>query len=175
MVRYAIQYGGIMGVLCFALFILFYSFGLNPLGNISWLGAWIPVMIICMATKAYRENELEGFISYGQAYRIGILTSAAGGLLSALLIFIFCTIYDSSIVDEFKNQTLAQMDEVEKQMKSMMGDSLYQNAVDAYEKISLQTIVSNEFFNKVLCGVFVSIITAAIFKRDKPFINPPTE
>ena len=67
------------------------------------------------------------------------------------------------------------MDEVEKQMKSMMGDSLYQNAVDAYEKISLQTIVSNEFFNKVLCGVFVSIITAAIFKRDKPFINPPTE
>ncbi len=173
MFRYAVQFGGMMGVINFILFLLLYIMGFNPLGNASWLGAWIPVLVICISTKSYRENELEGFITYWQAYRTGFLTAVAGGLLSALLIFIFCTIYDNSIVEDFKNQTLTQMEMVETQMKSMLGSNMYEQTIQSYESITTQTVASGEFFNKVLCGIFVSLITAAVYKRDKPFFNPP--
>lgn len=164
-----------IGVSCFALFILFYGMGFNPLGNISWLSAWVPVLFICRSTKAYRENELEGYISYGQAYKTGFLTAVAGGLLSALLIFLFCSVYDSAIIEDFKNQTLAQMDTVEVQMKSFMGETMYEQALKTYEQISLQSVVTSEFFNKVMGGIIVSLISAAIYKREKPILHPPVE
>jgi len=172
MLRYALHYGGIQGVATFALFILLYMIGINPLGNASWLGAWIPVLIISKSTRSYRDNELEGFISYGEGFRMGFLTAAAGGLLSALLVFIFCTLVDGTLIDEFKNQTLMQLEQVENQMKGLIGDTFYDNAVDTYNKINLQTVVSGEFFNKLLGGLIISLITAAIYKKDKPFIPP---
>ncbi len=174
MLRYALHFGGIQGVATFAIFLLLYWMGINPLGNASWLGAWIPVLIIAKATRSYRDHELEGFISYSEGFRMGLFTAIAGGLLSALLIFIFCTLVDSTIVDEFKEQTLSQLELVEAQMKGLMGDTLYENAVETYNNINLQSIVSSEFFNKLLGGLIISLITAAIYKKDKPYV-PPTQ
>ena len=172
MLRYALHYGGIQGVATFALFILLYILGFNPLGNASWLGAWIPVLIISKSTRSYRDNELEGFISYGEGFRMGFLTAAAGGLLSALLVFIFCTLVDGTLIDEFKNETLLQLEQVESQIKGLLGEEFFDDIIDSYNKINLQVVVTNDFFNKLLGGLIISLITAAIYKKDKPFIPP---
>jgi hypothetical protein len=172
MFRHALNYGGLLGIGTMTVFIILYKMGYNPLGNASWLSAWIPVVVIAKSTAAYRNEELEGYMSYGEGFRIGVLTGAAGGLLSALMIYIFCTIVDASIVDDFKTQTLDQMQLVEKQMRGLISDNMYDKAIEAYNNISIQSIVTSEFSNKLIGGILISLITAAVYKKNKPFIPP---
>ena len=172
MIRYGLHYGGILGASSFAMFLVIYLTGNNPLGNISWIGAWIPIVIISIAVKSYRLHEGEGFISYGDGLKTGLATSFFGGLLSALLVFIFCTLFDSTLVDRFKEESLAQLELMEGQFKSMISESMYDQAVEAYNKIDLKSIAMNEFFNKLTSGLILSLIIAAIYKKNKPTQNP---
>ena len=170
MFRYGLHYGGILGASSFAMFLIIYLTGNNPLGNASWLGAWIPAVVIAVAVKSYRTHEGEGFISYGEGFRTGLITALLGGVLSALLIYIFCTLFDSTLVERFKADSLAQLELMEGQFKSMLSDKMYDQAVDAYNNIDLQSIAMNDFFNKLLSGIILSLIIAAVYKRNKPQI-----
>jgi hypothetical protein len=176
MIRTALNYGAMSGLGVFAIFLILYFAKINPLGNASWLAAWIPVVFICKSTQHYREHELEGFISYGQAWHIGTLTGIAGALLSALLVFIFCKVYDASLIDTFKNENLSQLESVESQLKGMFGDGMYDKAVESFQRLDVRTVASSDFFNKTIGAILVSLVTASIYKRDKPKIfQPPAE
>lgn len=169
MLKYALNYGAMSGIGVFIFFLVFYFTGINPLGNIMWLAAWIPVVFICRATKNFRDYELEGFISYGQAWQMGVLTGVSSALLSALLTYIFCKVIDPEIVESFKSDNLQQLEAIKEQISGMMSDSMYEKAQESFEKMDVQTVASGEFFNKSIGSILVSLITAAIYKRNKPF------
>ena len=52
----------------------------------------------------------------------------------------------------------------------MLSDKMYDQAVDAYNNIDLQSIAMNDFYNKLLSGIILSLIIAAVYKRNKPQI-----
>ncbi|HRF14870.1 MAG TPA: DUF4199 domain-containing protein, partial [Bacteroidia bacterium] len=105
-----------------------------------------------------------------EGFRTGLITALLGGVLSALLIYIFCTLFDSTLVERFKADSLAQLELMEGQFKSMLSDKMYDQAVDAYNNIDLQSIAMNDFYNKLLSGIILSLIIAAVYKRNKPQI-----
>lgn len=169
MFKYALNYGAMAGSGVFVFFLVFYFTGINPLGNVMWLAAWIPIIFMCRATKNYRDNEMEGFISYGQAWQIGALTGISCALLSALLTYIFCKVFDSTLVESFKTSNLEQLEMMKDEFSGLMGESMYEKAQESFENINVQTVASGEFFNKSFGATLVSLITAAIYKRNKPF------
>ena len=154
----AMNFGAMSGLGSFAVFLGLYYKGINPLGNASWVGAWIPVVFV-IATKYYRDHFLAGEISYGHAVKIGLLTAIAASFLFALLIYIFVTLIDSTIVTTFKNEKLLELEET----KFMFGDEFYDKMVEGIEKINITTIALNDFFTKMMGALLVTLVTAAVY------------
>ena len=164
--RTALNFGAMSGLASFLVFLALYFKGLNPLGTASWLGAWIPVVFLCIATKNYRDHALGGFINYGQGMRIGLLTALAASFLFALLIYIFVTIFDSNVIELYKNEMKAGLEET----KFMFSDEMFDKAMEGFEKLTIVTVAYNDFFIKMVGGLLVTFITAAIYRRvPKPF------
>ena len=165
--RTALNYGAISGICSFAVFLTLYYKGVSPLGPASWLGAWIPVVFICIATKYYRDRILGGYIHYWAAYKTGVVTALCASFLFALMIYCFTKIYDSTIVDAFKEDALKGMEEA----KYIFSDVMYETGVEQIENITISSVATNDFFTKLLGAVLVSFITAAAYRKLKSEIE----
>lgn len=161
LLKTAINYGAMSALASFAVFVALYYKGLNPLGPGSWLGAWIPIVFICLGTNFYRSHCLNGFISYGQSFKIGFLISLASGFLFALLIYIFVTLIDGNVIEVYKEEMRIGMEEA----KFIFSRDMYEQGLESIEKLTITTIAYNDFFMKVIGGVLVSLITAAIYRK----------
>src|SRR4051812_38544834 len=117
--KISLNYGAMSSVACFAMFLLIYWLGKNPLGPASWFAVWIPPVIIVMCIRYFRDQIRGGYISFGDAFFTGFLTAASCGLLYALMVYIFGTLIDSSILDGLKESSLAELEEGESMVRSM--------------------------------------------------------
>ncbi|MEP7171229.1 MAG: DUF4199 domain-containing protein [Bacteroidota bacterium] len=167
LLKTAMNFGAMSGLGSFAVFLGLYYKGISPLGNASWLGAWIPVVFICIATKNYREHVLGGEISYGQAMKIGLTTAMAASFLFVLLIYIFATIIDGSVVEKLKAEQIEQLDF----SKLYFGDDFYSDLKDNVEKLTIKEIAFNDFFMKMIGALLVTFVTAAIYRKQNPEIE----
>jgi uncharacterized protein DUF4199 len=163
LLKTAVNFGAMSGLCSFAVFLGLYYKGINPLGNASWLGWWIPVVFICIATKIYRDRFLAGEISYGQAMKIGLTTAMAASFLFVLLIYIFASLIDSNVVTMYKNEALKGMEET----KFIFSDEMYEEAIESIEKINIRNIAFNDFLTKMFGALLVSLVTAAVYRRKK--------
>lgn len=167
-VRTILNYGALSGLASFAVFLALYYKGMNPMGAASWMGAWIPVVFICLATKRYRDDYNEGFLTYGQGFKTGLMTTFAASLLFALLVYIFATLIDHSMLEMYKTEMRNGMEET----KFIFSDEMYERGLESIEKLTITTLAYNDFFMKMLGGLVVSLITAAIFRRQPPPLEP---
>ncbi len=166
----AVNFGAMSGLSCFAIFVILYKMGINPLGPGSWLAVWIPPTFIVIATKRFRDYECGGFISFTSAFRTGLLTAMSGGLLYALLIYIFGTLIDATLLDNFKALMLADLEQTEGMIRSVVGDSVYEQSIEEMKNTTLKSIAMTDFLYKFFGGVIISLITAAFLKRNHPEI-----
>ncbi len=168
----SLNYGALSGLGSFVVFYILYAIGKNPLGPSSWIGAWIPVLIMILATRHYRNHENNGFISYWQAFRIGFLTAAAGALLFGALTWGCITLIDGSVLDTFKQESLEALELTEGMMKSMIGESAFEQSVENINNMSVYEVTTSDIFNKMFGGLLAAFITAAFLRREPNF---PTE
>jgi hypothetical protein len=161
LLKTALNFGAMSGLGSFAVFLLLYYNGVNPLGNATWVGAWIPIVFICIATKNYRDHFLAGEITYWQAVKTGMATAIAASFLYAFLIYIFVTLIDGNVVTAFKNEKLLDLE----QTKFMFNEDFYEKMVDEIDKFTIGTIAFNDFFMKIIGSFLVSLITAAIYRK----------
>ncbi|HKR06345.1 MAG TPA: DUF4199 domain-containing protein [Bacteroidia bacterium] len=161
LLKTAVNFGAMSGLGSFAVFLgLFYK-GINPLGNASWLGAWIPVVFICIATKIYRDHFLAGEISYAQAMKIGLTTALAASFLFALLVYIFTTLIDDNVISMYKNEFLQGMEET----KFMFSDEMYDQTIANMDKVTIINIAFTDFLAKMFGALLVTLITAAFYRK----------
>lgn len=167
----ALNYGALSGIASFSMFLILYFSGKNPLGPASWLGAWIPVFIMVLATKHYRNVENQGFVSYWQAFRIGFITASAGAMLFGALSWSFVTIVDASILDTFKQENLEALELTEGMMKSMIGETAFEQSVENINDMNMSDVSASDVFNKMFGGLLAAFITAAFLRREPNFKN----
>jgi hypothetical protein len=159
--RTSLNFGAMSGLGSFAVFLGLYYKGINPLGSASWLGAWIPIVFICIATKNYRDHFLAGEINYGQAMKIGLTTAMAASFLFAFLVYIFASLIDNNVITMYKNEFLQGMEET----KFMFSDEMYDQTIENMEKVTIVNIVSTDFLAKMLGALLVTLITAAVYRK----------
>lgn len=155
------NFGAMSGLGSFAVFLALYYKGINPLGKAAWIGAWIPVVFICMATKIYRDRFLAGEISYGQGIKIGLTTAMAASFLFVLLVYIFASLIDYNVITMYKNEFFQNMEET----KFMFSDEMYEQTIEDMHKSSIINIAFTDFFAKMLGAFIVTLVTAAIYRK----------
>ena len=77
----ALNYGALSGLVSFIVFLILYWMNFNPLGPSSWLGAWVPIIFMVLATRHYRNYENGGFLMYWNGFRISFLTACAAAFV----------------------------------------------------------------------------------------------
>jgi hypothetical protein len=162
----ALNYGALSGLLSFAFFLILYWSGLNPLGPASWMGVWIPVLMMVLSTRHYRQYENGGFLAYWQGFRTGFFTAASSAFVFGALVWLFVTVIDGEVLELYKQESLQAFELTEGMMKSMVGDSAFEQSIENINNMEIGDLVSADVFNKILGGLLTAFITAAFLKRE---------
>ena len=170
-VKTAMQYGAYSGLSSFCFFLLLYFVSSNPLGNKSWLGAWIPIVFIVLGTKYFRDSENGGFIAYWRGVGTGTFIALFSSLLFALLIYLFGTLADPQILENYKVESLQGIEEAKKFLTSETMLSRLDEAIEKIEKFSMSELALSFFYNGIFGGFVISLIVAAVLKKQKPLFE----
>ena len=130
-------YGGIAGVTSFIVFVILYIFGSNPFGNMSWLGAFIPILFIVMGTIKVREELHEGYISYAQVFITSMIITVAWALIFAILAFLFIEFIEPNIIVWHIQDTLDNMEKA----SQFLSEEMMEEAMEEIEKMGLFEII----------------------------------
>lgn len=164
--RTALNFGALSGLGSFVFFLGLYFSDMNPLGPISWFGAWIPILFMVLGSVFYRNNENNGFLNYWVAFRIGFVTATSAAMIFGALIWIFVTVIDSTVLDLYKQESLNALEMTEGMMKNMMGETAFDQSVERIANMDMLDVAASEVLNKILGGVLCAFITAAFVRRE---------
>jgi hypothetical protein len=162
-IKLPLNYGSMAGVAAFVIFLLIYVAGGNPLGGMSWLAAWVPILFIVLGIKKHRDQNLGGYISYGQALGTGVIISLVFASLYAILVYLFGTLIDDVIVTMTKEESMKGMDA----MSQYLSEEMYDQIIEELEKTSVVTLARGELFNKTFGGIIITLIAAAFLKKSR--------
>ena len=158
----------------FAIFLMFLVLGFDPLGAISWFGAWVIVVVITMSIKRHRDGGLDGIITYGQALSIGLMATLVYASLFGILIYVFGTFIHPSLVEihvEYMKYTMQTFFDYFGEQKSgdILGveDTGISEVMKLLEEQTMTSMALDDFQMKVWGGVIVSLICAGILKQSE--------
>jgi uncharacterized membrane protein YwzB len=169
--KISLNFGTIAGIAVFAVFLINYLLGFNPLGNASWLGAWIPFLFIYLTIKNVREKSYDGYITYGQAFKAALLMILVYASLGNMLNFLFVSFAAPQIFDEFMMQAMEEMEKVE----SFLSPEMYDQMMEEFEKTTPSSFLFSNVFNQILGGTILALIFAGFMKKNRSIFETPTD
>jgi hypothetical protein len=155
----AMQKGLIIGAMVSLKFILG-IFGSTALSAIGFLISILVIVVLYLFAKKYRDEENEGFITYGQGFSFIFRTYLYGGIIGSLVIFIYAGLIEPEYLSGMTNEVLKMYDAmnfpVDEDMISMV-ETIYKPAPFAFLNI----------FSSAIVGAFWGLILAAFIKKEK--------
>jgi hypothetical protein len=121
--------------------------------------------------KSYRDKMLDGNISYGQAFLVGLLIVLFSSILTGIYTLIFNTIIDP----DYMNRVMEATKNWTYDMMNNMGtpDANIEDAMDRIDKQQANATPVKQFFQGILMstifGTIISLIVAAFTKK---MLNP---
>ena len=128
------------------------------------MGTVVLIAVIVYGLKAFK-NENSGFLSIGEAIKVGLAISLIAGIIGALYNFIFMSYIEPDFVNQLLDTTRTQMveqnpDMTQEQMDMALGIS--EKMMQPWIMFALG-IISSLFF-----GFIVSLISGLIMKNNRP-------
>lgn len=162
LIKIALHYGVLSGLIYFVFYLLLYLTGMNVFGMAGFLGIWIPVAFIIPATRNYRESQPGFRLRYGQAFAVGIFTSLFSSSLFGLCYYLFGTLYATNLLELYRIQAELSLEEG----KNILSENMMDLAMEGIENTTMGSLSFSESFNKLLWGGVVSLITAAFLREN---------
>lgn len=160
--RTALKWGVIVGIISILYSTAIMIFG--QIGNqaLSYVAYLIIGVGIYLALSDFKKQN-SGFISFGQGLGLGTMLSAIVGLISSFYSFVYVKFIDSSIPQQIMKST-----ERELEKKGLPDDQIEQAMEYSKMFMSPGVIFVVGVFSTLLLGFVISLIIAAITKKNKP-------
>jgi hypothetical protein len=172
--QFTMTYGAILGIIMVIVSVLLYLLGLmkfNILMSvvIFLINVGILVTVVFIGTKRYRDDMLGGYIDYGKAFLVGMLIVVFSSVLTTFYNIVFNTFIDPDYYD----RTIEAA-------KEWTGNFMYSKGVpeeqidqaleqmSSREKPSVVSMIFGGIVTGAIGGAIISLITAAILKKE-PF------
>ena len=157
----AFTWGIIIGLVSIVYSVILYM--LDQVFNqyLGYISIVILIAGLALAVKGYRDNILEGEISFGKAFGFGVLVSVVAGVLGAIYNYLLYTVIDPDLQQkalEFAAERLLEQGVPESQIEPTMEIS----------KRLMSPVISSigAVFGTTLFGTIISLVVAAIFKKE---------
>lgn len=169
----AMTYGLIMGLGLVVVHVIQYMMDVykTPFW-VSLINYAIIIGVIVYGTIRFRDDELEGYISYGKAMGIGVLISLFASIVYGLYFFLLTSVFDP----EYMSKLHAMIEEMYIEMG--MSDDQIEAAMSMVKRFQSPIItVISSVFSFVFMGTIFSLITSIFLKKEKPLFeeNKPVE
>lgn len=162
-------YGLISGVICITWPLVFMSMGADFSYEMSELLGYLTMILafsmVVVAVKNVRDKELNGFITFGKALKVGILVTLVASTVYVVIWLIYY--YGTGNKDCIEKAMAHYMEELQKS-----GTSPDKVAKEAKQMKEYAKMYENPFFNALFTymeilpvGVLVSLISAAFLRR----------
>ncbi len=160
----ALYYGVIGGIALSIWSVISYMFNMQE--SAGWLSTALSIIIfvavIAWATKSHRDNELNGSITFGKAFSVGFLTVLVMSVIGAIFTIIYLKFIDPGILVEAEQKMEAQMAE-----RNMSEEEMEQALKMGKMFIQPAAMAAMGFLFNLILGSVISLITAAIFQRER--------
>ena len=135
------------------------------MGILTWLVATaISVVFIIMAIEQYKKAN-EGFLSIGEAIKVGVVVAVIAGVIGAIYQVIYATIIDPDYYDKVVEVAMKKMSAManfnEEQLEEFQ-DKMYANKPSIVSSFSTSVIFS------AIGGLISSAIVGAVKKKEQP-------
>ncbi len=121
------------------------------------------IAILVLAVKFHRDSNQNGFITFGQAFGLGVLAALVMGVISAIYSYVFFAFIDPGFLDQV----------VEMQKEQMLESGMSESEVDQAFNMMSAMFTPGAFaiiavVGSLIFGAIVSLIVAAVMKKDPP-------
>ncbi|HUM47095.1 MAG TPA: DUF4199 domain-containing protein [Chitinophagales bacterium] len=164
----ALKYAIITALAMFIFSIILYITGMYLNNGMNWLSYIIMLAGLVFAVKDRRDKDLGGFLSFGEGFKAGFLFCIITGAIGMVFSLIMMNFIAPDMMDEILKKAEADM------INKGLPDSQIQVAMEWTRKftsplwIAIWSLVSSAFF-----GAILSLIVAAIFKKDNQQLQQP--
>ncbi len=160
--RVALKYGVLGSVVIMIFTTIINVAGLSQNKILSSLSFVFMIVAIVLSMKDFREQN-KGFMSYGEGLGLGTLVSAVMGLLSSAFTMFYIQFIDNTLLTQ-------GMDKVRSDMEAKgMDDSQIDQAMELSQRfMSPGVVFAMGVFMYILTGFIISLIVAAIIRKEKP-------
>ena len=127
------------------------------------IGFAISIYFIHRAMTQYRDEDNNGIMSYGQGLGVGVLTALVMGVITAVYLFLHYNFIDPSMLDQMREAV----------MESYEDAGMSEDEIDSFKWLTNLTtsptfVSAMSILNSVFFGFLISLVVAAITKRDAP-------
>ena len=96
--KVAMSYGMMYGLASSIVYLIFYfaGAGIEAKGP-QWIGYLLLVIFIFLGIKSYRDQDMDGHISYGRSLGTGVLIGLFGGIVTGFFTVLMFTVIDPEL------------------------------------------------------------------------------
>ena len=164
--KFAMNYGAIMGLILVAFSIVLEQLGIDPM-NAKWvtiINYIVYFTFIIYGTYTYREQILNGFISYSEALKLGTSIVFFSTVISSFYVYFYAEFINPDMIAEI---LLKSEEEIFQQNPNISDDEM-EMALSMTEKFLTPTMMSlMALLSGTLMGFLFSLLTSAFLKRNK--------
>jgi hypothetical protein len=162
--------GFILGMIGIVYTLLMYFLNLTFNKSMGYVFLLLTVFVLYYFIRSYRNNYLNGYITYGQSVGAGVIIFLYYSIISAIFTYILYTVIDTGLT----NKMIAFMEE------SMVKKGVPEASLDAVMAIQRKILkpeimVPIGIISNVIYGTIISLIVSIFVKKEgNPLIDAPS-
>lgn len=157
-----LKYGAILGFAS-----IFYSSILFVTGNntnqaLGYLFYVVVGIVLFLAFKEFKKFS-EGYMSFGEGFRISFWIMLVLSILSAIFMYVYVDIIDPTIIETIKEQQLLAFEQ-----QGLNDEQIEQAAAMSSKFMTPSIMAASAFFVYLIFGIIIGLIMSLIFKNARP-------
>lgn len=166
LMRIALRYGLIGGVIAFVLVIVMFYLGRHPLVVSPYLDFRILLfgIFVFFALKEFRDYDQDGVLYFAQAMLGGFMVIFVVTLSASLLIWIF-GIFESNFVSQYIEQVTAYVKAFSQEDIDRLGKDVYERNLEALPSTNISKLAFTYFVQGLVIGFFINIVLSVVVRR----------
>ncbi|MCU4177565.1 DUF4199 domain-containing protein [Carboxylicivirga sp. N1Y90] len=164
-------YGLYLGVISIVFTLVIYLAGMVGESFVTWISLAISIGFVSWAMINFRDKQNDGFLPYKQGVGLGFMTCFIGGVISAIFTYILFQFIDPGLVEQLVQKGLEEA--IQKNPEVEGNIEMVESMTRKFMNPPVMAIMG--VFSSAIFGIIISLILAAIFKKDKPMFEEETQ
>ncbi|MCK5029063.1 MAG: DUF4199 domain-containing protein [Bacteroidales bacterium] len=157
----SLKHGLIVGLVIIIYSVLLYVLELNLIQALGYVVYAILIAGFILGTKAFRDTNLNGNISYGKAFGYSIVILLIASIIYSIYSYLLITVIDPDMVDK-----IIALGE-EKMLKQGMTDDQIEMAQSMQKRFMSPVFMGiMSFIGTMFIGTILALITSAVVKKE---------